>query len=162
MFGADVRMIERLGFFTGERQNFFHPRSVGNVADDFGFRAGADLLLHFHAHSLEIESHFLENVDRDALAELNQPKKKMLGPNVIVIEPVGFFASELQDLLGARCKIVHCSDGAGLEPLPESDASLLISGLGSTFKRARIICARRWSRSSALSFCCEVFWRCAG
>ncbi len=115
------------------------------------------MLLDFHAHGLEIEPHFLENVDGDALAEFDQSEQKMLGADIIVIEPVGLFTSELQDLLGARCEIVHCSDGAGFEPLPESIASLLISGLGSTFKRARIIWARRWSRSSALSFCCDVF-----
>src|SRR5260370_1360615 len=157
VFGADVRMIERLRFLAGERQNLFHARRVGNVADDFCFRPRADLLLDFHSHGLEIEPHFLENVDGDALAEFDQSEQKVLGADVIVIETVGLFASELQDLLGARCEIVHSSDGVGFEPLPESVASLLISGLGRTFKRARIICARRWSRSSALSFCCAVF-----
>ena len=58
----------------------------------------------------------------------------MLGADVIVIEPVGFFASELQDLLGAGSKIVHCSVGFGVEPLPASFASLLISGLGKYFQ----------------------------
>src|SRR6266404_335808 len=157
VFGADVRVIERLGFLSGERQNFFHPRCVRNVADNFCFRTGANLLLDFHSDGLEIEPHFLENVDCDALAELDQSEQKVLGADVIAIETVGLFASELQDLLGARFEIVHCSDGVGFEPLPESVARLLISCLGRTFKRARIICARRWSRSSALSFCCDIF-----
>src|SRR5205814_7008159 len=131
-------------------------------ADNLCFRTRANLFLHFHPHGLEIEPHFLENVDRDALAELDQSEQQMLGADIIVIETVGFFASQLKDLLGARSEIVHCSGGVGFEPFPASFASLLISGLGSTFKRARTIWARRWSRSSAFSFCCEVFWRCAG
>src|SRR5438105_264287 len=155
-------MIERLRFLAGERENFLHSRRVRNVADDFCLRTRADLFLHFHPHSLEIESHFFENVDRNALAELDQPEQKMLGADVIVIETVGLFASELENLLGAGREIIHCSVGVGSEPLPAPFASLLISGLGNTFKRVRIISARRWSRSSALSFCCEVFCKCAG
>src|SRR5262249_24618318 len=162
VLGADVGMIERFRLFTGECQNFFHARCVGNVTNNFRFRPRANLFLDFHAHGLEIESHFLKHVDRDALTELDQPEQKMLGANIIMVETVRFFASELQDLLGTGSEIVHCSVDAGLEPLPASRASLLISGLGSTFKRVRIIWARRGSRSSALSFCCELLCRCAG
>src|SRR5207244_12370755 len=79
VFGANVRVIERLGFLSGERQDFFHPRCVRNVADNFCFRTGANLLLDFHSDGLEIEPHFLENVDCDALAELDQSEQKVLG-----------------------------------------------------------------------------------
>ena len=143
VFGADVGMIQRLGFLAGQRQNFFHPRRVRNVADHLRFRTGADLFLDFHPDGLEIEPHLLQNIDGHALAELDQTKQKMLGADVIVIEPVGFFAGERQDLLGARSKIIHCSMAEAVAPLPDSFASLLISGLGKTFKRSRIICARR-------------------
>ena len=108
MLGADVRMIERLGFLPRERENFFHARRVGNVPDHFCFRAGADLLLDFHPHRFEIETHLLEDVDGNALAKLDQAEQEMLGPDVIVVEAVGFFASERQDLLGARREIIHC------------------------------------------------------
>ncbi len=127
-------MIERLRFLAGERQHFLHPRRVGNVADHFRFRSGADLFLDFHAHGLEIESHFLENVDRNALAELDQSEQEMLGADVIVIEAVRFFASECEDLLGAGSEIIHCSVGVDVEPLPASFASLLISGFGKYFQ----------------------------
>src|SRR6266481_384309 len=152
---------------AGVLTSFFEVGSPSSASEGVklgssSFRTGAHLFLDLHAHGLEIESHFLENVDRDTLAELDQSEQKMLGTDIVVIEAVSLFASKLQDLLGARSKIVHCSDDAVLEPLPESAASLLISGLGSTFKRARIIWARRWSRSSAFSFCCDVFCRCAG
>ena len=35
VLGADVGMIERLGFLAGEREDFLHARRVGDVADIF-------------------------------------------------------------------------------------------------------------------------------
>ena len=116
VLGADVGMIERLRFLAGERENFFHPRRVGNVADHLRLRTGADLFLDFHPDGFEIEPHLLEDVHRDALPELDQAEQKMLGADVIVVEAVGFFASQRQDLLGARSKIIHCCYGSEVEP----------------------------------------------
>ena len=76
VLGADVGMVERLGFLAREREDFFHARRVGNVADHLGFRAGADLFLDLHPDGLEIEPHLLQNVDGDALAELDQPEQQ--------------------------------------------------------------------------------------
>ena len=74
MFGADVRMIERLRFLARKRQHFFNPRGVGNVPDHLGFRSGADLFLDFHADSLKVEAHLLQNIDGHALAQLDQAR----------------------------------------------------------------------------------------
>ena len=79
VLGADVGMIERLRLLAREREHFLHARRVGNVADHLRLRAGADLLLHLHAHGLEVEPHLLQHVDGDALAELDQPEQQMLG-----------------------------------------------------------------------------------
>ena len=108
VLGADVGMIERLRFLAGERENFFHARRVRNVADHLGLRPGADLLLDFHPHGFEVETHLLQDVDGHALPELDQAEQQMLGPDVIVVEAVGFLAGERQDLLGSRREIIHC------------------------------------------------------
>ena len=76
VLGADVGMVERLRFLAGEREHFLHARRVGNVADHLRFRAGADLLLDFHPDGFEIEAHFLQDVDRHALPELDQPEQQ--------------------------------------------------------------------------------------
>ena len=107
MFGADVGMIQRLRFLPCQREHLLDPRRVGNVADHFRFRPRPDLLLDFHPHGFEIEPHLLEDVDGHALPQLDQAEQQMLGPDVIMIEAVGFFSSERQDLLGARGKIIH-------------------------------------------------------
>ena len=107
VLGADIGMIQRLGFLAGQREHFLHARRVGNVADHLGLRAGADLFLDFHPDGLEIEPHLLQNVDRHALAQLDQAEQKMLGADVIVVEAVRFFASKREHLLGARSEIIH-------------------------------------------------------
>src|SRR6266566_6837709 len=102
-------MIERLGFLAGERQHFLDARSIRNVTDHLSFRPGADLLLYFHAHGLEIETHLLQNVHGHALSEFNEPQKQVLGADVIVIKAVGLLASKRQNLLSARREIIHYS-----------------------------------------------------
>ena len=80
VLGADVGMIERLRFLAGEREHLLHARRVGNVADHLRFRAGADLLLDLHADGLEVEAHLLQNVDGDALPELDQAEQQCSVP----------------------------------------------------------------------------------
>ncbi len=93
MLGPDVGMIERFRFLAREREDFFHARRVRNVADHLGLRPGTDLLLDFHPHGFEVETHLLQDVDGNALPELDQTKQQMLGPDVIMVEAVSFFAS---------------------------------------------------------------------
>ena len=75
VLGADVGVIERLGFLAGEREDLLHARRVGDVARHLGVRAGADLLFHLDADGLEIEAELLQHIDRDALPELDQPEQ---------------------------------------------------------------------------------------
>src|SRR5439155_9062738 len=149
----EIGMVERLGFLAGKREYILHSRRVRDIADHLGFRAGTDLFLDFHAHGLKIETHFLQNVYRHPLPQFDEPQEQMLGPDVVVIKTVGFFASKRQNLLSARREIIHYSMASAVEPFPDFLAILLISGLGKSFKRSRIIWARRWSRSSAFNFC---------
>ncbi len=99
MLGADIGMVEGLGFFAGEGQDLFDARGIGNVADHLLIGAGADLLFDLHAHRLEIQPEFLEHIDRDALAKFDQPEQKMLGADEIVVEAVGLFARQARALV---------------------------------------------------------------
>ena len=65
------------------------------------------MLLDFHPDGLEIEAHFLEDVDGHALPELDQPEQKMLGADVVVIEAIRLFTGEREDLLRPRSEIIH-------------------------------------------------------
>ena len=107
VFRADVSVIERLGFLGREREDFFHARRVGNVADHFLVGAGADLFLDFHADGFEVDAHALQHVHGDALPQLDQAEQQMLRAEKIVIETVGFLACQREHLLRARREIAH-------------------------------------------------------
>ncbi len=107
VFGADIRVVEGLGFFAGEGEDFFDSGSVRDVASDFCIGAGADLFFDLHANGFEVEAHFLQDIDGDALAEFDQAEKNMFGADVVVVKPVGLFAGEGEYLLRAWGEIVH-------------------------------------------------------
>jgi hypothetical protein len=51
---------------------------------------------------------FLQHVDGDALAQLDQAEQQMCSvPTKVVVEAVGFLAGQREHLLGARREIVH-------------------------------------------------------
>ena len=89
-------------------ENLLHARRVRNIADHLLIGAGADLLLDFHAHGFQIEADLLQDVDRHALAQLNQAEQQMFGAHKIVVEAVCFSCAPRQDLLSAGREIVHC------------------------------------------------------
>ena len=107
MFSADVRVVEGFGFFAGEGEDFFDSGGVGDVASDFGIGAGADLFFDFHANGFEVEAHFLQDIDGDALTKFDQAEKDMFGADVVMVKPIGLFAGEGEYLLGAWGEIVH-------------------------------------------------------
>ena len=149
VLGADVGMIERLGFLAREGEDLLHARGVGDVARHLGVRAGADLLFHLDADGLQVEPELLQHVDRDALAELDQPEEQVLGAHVIMVEAVGFLARKREDLLGAGREIIHdffFSPSIGL-----ARAKALVSGSGTLLRRSRSRSERRPSRSSVVS-----------
>ena len=109
MFSADVGVVEGFGFFAGEGEDFFDSGSVGDIASYFGIGAGADLFFDFHANGFEVEAHFLQDIDGDALTKFDQAEKDMFGANVVVVKSIGLFAGEGEYLLCAWGEIVHGS-----------------------------------------------------
>ncbi len=107
VFGSNVAVIERLGFLAREGEDFLDARGVGDVARHFGVGAGTDLFFDFDADGFQVEPHFLEHVDGNALTEFDQAEKKVLGSNVVVVEAIRFLSSQCKHLLGARGEIIH-------------------------------------------------------
>ncbi len=93
-----------------------------------------------------------EHIDRDALAELDQPEQQVLGADIVVIESVRFLSGESEDLLGAWGEVVHASPGleGSLEFFSSFD-EIRLSGDSRDCKRERTISARIESRSSGES-----------
>ena len=86
VFGADVSVVQGLGFLGGQREDLLDAWGVRNVADHLLVGAGADLFLDFHADGLEVEAQLLEDVDGNALAQLDEPEQEVFGADKIVVE----------------------------------------------------------------------------
>ena len=107
MLGADVSVIQVFGLALCQIKDLLHPRRVGNVADHLLVGTGADRFLDRQPDGLEVQTHFLEHVDGDALPQFDEAEQKVFGADHIVIEPVGFLARQCQHLLRARREIAH-------------------------------------------------------
>ena len=107
VLGADVGVVEGLGLLLRQGEDLLHARRVGNVADHLLVGAGADLLLDLQADGFQVEAHFLEHIDGDALAQLDEAEQEVFGADKVVVEPVGFLARQREHLLRARREIVH-------------------------------------------------------
>ena len=105
MLGPDVSVLEPSSFLGCKRQDLLQARRIGNVTQYLLARTGPDLFLDFPPHALEINAHFLKDVDRHALAEPDHAKQQMFGVHEVVVEAVGFLACKRQHLLGARRKV---------------------------------------------------------
>ena len=107
MFGADISVAESAGFGDGVGHDLLDARRERNRVGSLGFfGAGADLLLHSAADGLEVEAHAAEDVDRDTLAELDEPEQDVLRADVVMVEPAGFRPGQFHDLAGAGSEIV--------------------------------------------------------
>src|ERR1700756_4834513 len=119
MFSAYVRVVQRLGFLAGEGEYFFDAWRVWNIPNHLCLGVRADMLLDLHPHRLQVEPHFLQNVDCNALSKFDQPEQKMLSSDVVMVEPVRLFTGESQDLLGTWSKVIHhCASEVGPSASP--------------------------------------------
>ena len=107
MFGADVGVAEGTGFGDGVGHDLLHARRERDRVGRLGFfGSGADLLLDGATDGLEVEAHAAEDIDRDTLAELDEPEQDVLRADVVVVEPAGFRPGQFHDLAGAGSEIV--------------------------------------------------------
>jgi hypothetical protein len=67
----------------------------------------ADMVLHLHANSLQIEPHFLQHIDCYALSRFDQSEQQVFSSHAVVVEPLGLLARKRKDLLCTWSKIIH-------------------------------------------------------
>ena len=107
MFGANVSVAECAGLRDGVSHDLLHAGRERNRVGGFRlFRTRADLLLNGTTHRLEIEAHATEDVNRDALSELDEPEQDVLRADIVVIKPASFRPGQFHDLAGAGSEIV--------------------------------------------------------
>ena len=107
MFGTDIGMAESAGFGDCMSHDLLHARGERNRVGSFRFfRTRADLLLNGATDRLEVEAHAAEDVDGDALSELDEPEQDVLRADVVMIKPAGFRPGQFHDLAGAGSEII--------------------------------------------------------
>ena len=107
VLGPDVAVIEGFRFLSGEGEDLLDAWGVGDVPHHLGLGSVADLLLHFESHGLEVEIHFLQDVYRHPLTELDKPQQKVLGAHVVVVETVRLLAGKGENLLCSGGEVIH-------------------------------------------------------
>ena len=87
-------MLECFGLLAGKREYFFDSGGVGYIPGHLAFWARTDLFLDFLTNRLKIKAHFLEHIHRNTLTQLDQAQQQMLGPHIVVVEPVCFLSGK--------------------------------------------------------------------
>src|SRR5262245_53128831 len=108
VFGAKVSMVKRFGFLGGQGEHFVNARRVRNIADGVFVGACPDLPLDFPPDGVEIDAHFLEYIDGDALPEIDQTEQNMLSADKVMIESLCLLPSESQSLLRMSVESQNC------------------------------------------------------
>ena len=93
MFRTDVVVVELAGLFEGELDHALGARGEDHLLLD-RLAAPADDRLDLLAHFGQVDAQGLEDFRRQALALGDDPEQDVLGPDVVVPEPLRLFLSE--------------------------------------------------------------------
>ena len=116
VLGADVVVVEAARFVDGELDDLLGARRQADFADDRPV-AAADDELDRRADLVQLDAHVLENLGGDAVAFADQAEEQVLGADVVVVEALGLFLRERQDLarpFGELVEAIHMTRTPGL------------------------------------------------
>ena len=102
---ADVLMAEDPRFLTGQLEHSLGTRRPLRFLHRRGVGPARDVRLDHLAYGVEVDGEFAQHGRRDALPLSHDAEKKMLGPEVVVVEPGGFLSSEIEDASDPRCEV---------------------------------------------------------
>ena len=105
VLGADVVVAEAAGLVDRELDDPLGARRQPDLADDRPI-AAADDELDGRADLGQLDVHVLEDVGGHALAFAHQAQQEVLGPDVVVVEPLGFVLRKRQDSAGPVRELV--------------------------------------------------------
>jgi hypothetical protein len=101
VLGAHVVVVEVAGLFDGVLDDLLGARRLRQLAHGDHLGAGLDQLLDLEADLAQVHIEVLQHVGADARAFLHQAEQDVLGPDVLVVEPLGFLVGQGHDLAGS-------------------------------------------------------------
>jgi hypothetical protein len=117
VLGADIVVVEVARLFDGVLDDLLGAGRLGQLAHRDHLGAGLDELLDLEADLAQVDIEVLEDVGPDAGAFLDQPEQDVLGPDVLVVEPLGFLVGQGHDLACAIGEAFEHSTDARM-PVP--------------------------------------------
>ena len=100
VLGADVVVVEVARFLDRVLDDLLRARGLRQLAHGHHLGAALDELLHLEAHLAQVDVQVLQHVRADARAFLHQAEQDVLGPDVLVVEPLGLLVGQGHDLAG--------------------------------------------------------------
>ena len=97
VLGPDVLVVEAPRLVDRQLDHLLGPRGQADLAHDHAV-AAADDELDRRAHLVELDAQVRQDLGGDALALADQPEQQVLGADVVVVEALGLFLREGQDL----------------------------------------------------------------
>jgi hypothetical protein len=107
MLSPDVGVTHVLGLFDGILENFFRARRKWNFAEQHNVVASANNFFDLGAHATEVHAKISQDLRGNAFAKRDEPEQDMLGPYIIVIQPLRLFLGDENNTLGSFSKSVR-------------------------------------------------------
>ena len=104
VLGPDIVMVEVACFLDRVLDDLLCTRGLGELTHRDHFWASADELLNFEADLAEVYIEVFEDIGPDAGAFLDEPEQDVLGPDVLVVEALGFLVGQGHHFAGSICK----------------------------------------------------------
>ena len=101
VLGADVVVVEVAGLLDRVLDDLLGPRRLGQLAHGDHLGAALDELLDLEADLAQVDVEVLEDVGADSGALLDEAEQDVLGPDVLVVEPLGLLVGEGHHLAGS-------------------------------------------------------------
>ena len=101
VLGADVIVIQISGFLDGVFDDFFGAGGLGQLAHGDHVGSAFDELFDFEADFSQVDIEVFEHIGTDAGAFLDEAEEDVLGPDIFVVEALGFLVGEGHDLAGS-------------------------------------------------------------
>ena len=101
VFGADVIVVEVARLFDRVLDHFLGSRRLGELAHGDHVRPGLHELLDLQANFAQIDVEVLQHIGADAGTFLDQSQQNVLGPDIFVVEALGFLVGQGHDFSSA-------------------------------------------------------------
>src|SRR3990172_7288823 len=98
MFAADMVVTQKASFLYPIFNDFLHARAERDFTERHRGSSTRQIALDFQADLLCREPHLFQNHEGDAIGFTEYRQDEVLGPEVIVLVPLGFLTCEDDDL----------------------------------------------------------------